>query len=43
VTESHVGLEFVMGRLLDAVNSGCQLSCGGDDSIGGCDDGKAMA
>jgi hypothetical protein len=39
VTESCDGLEFVRGRLLDAGDSGCKVSCGGDDSIGGCDDG----
>ncbi len=39
MTESCYGLEFVRGRLLDAGDSGCKVSCGSNDLIGGCDDG----
>ncbi len=38
VTESCDGLEFARGRLLDAGNSSCKLSCGRDDLISECDD-----
>ncbi len=37
--ESCNGLEFIGRRHLDATDSGCKVSCGGDDLIGGCDDG----
>ncbi len=37
--ESCDGMKFVRGRLLDAGDSGCKVSGGGNDSIGGCDDG----
>jgi hypothetical protein len=33
------GLEFVRGRLLGTRDSGCKVLCGGNDLIGGCDDG----
>ncbi len=39
MTESCNGLEFIRGRLLDAGDSDCKVSCGGNDSNGGCDDG----
>ncbi len=39
MTESCNGLKLVRGGLLDARDSGCKVSCGGDDLIGGCDDG----
>ena len=38
MTESCDGLEFVKGRLLDAADCGCKVSCGSNDLIGGCDD-----
>ncbi len=39
VTESCNGMKFVRGRLLDFGDSGCKVSGGSNDSIGGCDDG----
>jgi hypothetical protein len=38
VMESCNGVKFVRGRLLDAGDSGCKVSGGGNDLIGGCDD-----
>ncbi len=37
--ESCNGVKFLRGRLLDAGVSGCKVLGGGDDSIGGCNDG----
>ncbi len=39
MTESCNGLKFIWGRLLDAGESNCKVSCGGDDLIGWCDVG----
>ncbi len=36
-TESCNGVKFIRGRLLDTRDSGCKVSGGGDDLIGGCD------
>ncbi len=39
MTERWDGVNFVRGRLLDSGDSGCKVSGGSNNLIGGCDDG----